>query len=89
MESKSLFYTHFSFAEPAGFRLRNAFIHFVFIVAVLVVDIFRSARGEPGSILLRNSSFWNFVFGKKDIFSFLLKANVRNVDKKNFVLKNI
>lgn len=40
----------------AGFKLRNAFNHFVFI-DVLDEDILRSLRGDPGSILPKNSSF--------------------------------
>lgn len=51
--------TYFTVPEIAwaGFRLRNAFNHFVFI-DVLDTDNFRSLRGgEPRSALPKNSSF--------------------------------
>lgn len=51
--------TYLSFAEPAGFRLLNAFNHLVFIEEELEEDILRSPRGEPGSILPKNNSFCN------------------------------
>lgn len=45
--------------DPAGLRLRKAFNHLVFIDVVDAVDILRSppGLGEPGSSLLRKSSF--------------------------------
>lgn len=61
--------THFSFPdpEPAGLRLLNAFNHFVFIDVDEAVDILRSplGMGEPGSSLLKKSSFWNDRNNKK------------------------
>lgn len=59
LNGTQLFGTYLSFAEPAGFRLRNAFNHLVFIEEELEEDILRSPRGEPGSILPKNNSFCN------------------------------
>lgn len=51
----------------AGFRLRNAFNHFVFI-DVLDDDNLRSLRGgEPGSALPKNSSFCDSKKKKKTV----------------------
>lgn len=47
-------------ADPeAGFKLRNAFNHLVFIDAVLATDSLRSPLGDRGSNLLENKSFCN------------------------------
>lgn len=43
--------------EPAGFRLLNAFSHFVFIDGAVAAENLRSLRGEVGSTLLTNNSF--------------------------------
>lgn len=58
---KRLILTHFSFAaDPeAGFRLRKAFNHLVFIEAVLATDNFRSPLGDRGSNLDWNNSLCN------------------------------
>lgn len=45
--------------EPAGFRLLNAFSHFVFIDGAVAAENLRSLRGEVGSTLLTNNSFCN------------------------------
>lgn len=43
--------------EPAGFRLLNAFSHFVFIDGAVAAENLRSFRGDVGSTLLTNRSF--------------------------------
>lgn len=43
--------------EPAGFRLLNAFSHFVFIDGAVAAENLRSLRGEVGSTLVTNNSF--------------------------------
>ena len=46
-------------APEAGFRLRNAFNHLVFMEAVLAADNLRSPLGDLGSNLFRNNSRCN------------------------------